>query len=91
MKDGGVSYIEHVWKYLQKEYEVNDMNSKDLFLKFSEDISEILPKVLSDFNKYFESRKKAGIPEHDPKEFVKFSDDEEIRKRLNRANAFYTK
>ncbi len=75
---------------LQKEFEVKEMDSKDLFLKFSEDIAETLPNVLSDFETYYTNRKKAGTPIHDPKEFVKISDDEEMSKRLKRANAFYS-
>lgn len=74
---------------VQREYDVNEMNSKELFVKFSDDISEILPEILNNYENYYSKRKKAGTPEHDPKELIKDSDDEEIRKRLIRANAFY--
>ena len=74
---------------VQREYDVNELNSKELFVKFSDDISEILPEILNNYENYYSKRKKAGTPEHDPKELIKDSDDEEIRKRLIRANAFY--
>ncbi|CAN5393413.1 hypothetical protein BH10BAC5_BH10BAC5_11210 [soil metagenome] len=74
---------------LQKEFEVGEMDSKELFLKFADDIAEIIPEVVSKFETYYNGRKKAGTPIHDPKDIVKESNDEQTRKRLERANAFY--
>ena len=75
---------------LQREFEIKEMNSRELFLKFADDISEIIPEVLMNFDSYFSKRKKAGTPVHDPKELVKMTDDVQLKKRLERASAFYS-